>query len=702
MKRMKSVLVILAFLGLVLLATTFKHLPPLQAAPEATMLHVDSVTGSDNGSCGSTSQPCRTIQHAVNISNSGDTILVAAGTYTYSGSSTCLDGISTAVVCVLSKHLTILGGYTTSNWTAPNPTLNVTVVDGQNAHRGVQLHGPTANNASLRIEGFTIQNGLKRGATSGSDALTFAFGGGMLADRGSVIARNLIIKNNQALGGNTNSSYGGASGGGGMAFRANSNGVHLENIVFEGNLSQGGTGLERGGFGIGGGLYTLEAVVTGSDLTFINNTAQAGSSNGDGRSENNYADAQGGGAAFHNYSTVNIDTIVATGNQSIGGDAPNGDGGGAYGAALYGERATAYLSNLDVRNNLTQGGDGKDPTTSSSLANGGGWASSRSDVTLERATIVNNVARGGVGDIYWGAGGGAGVYFSGFAEDNTLTLNNVIIADNLAEMGISSGGTTTGGGGGGLFLNGGTANITHATFAQNRLGASPMQGNGIVVINGGTANITHSIIANHNSFTDAIAIHAQSGNNVNFNTNLLFGNNTNTGGGGTFTGSGSNLSGDPNFVAAGSPNFNYHINNGSAAIDKAVGSTTAVDVDNQNRAPFTPADLGADEYIPLYLYVLPNDHSLSLNWIANTALLPGLDHYEIVVSHGAGASPPNEGPSPIDVGNATNFDLTGLTNDASYTLTIRARNGSNSIIASSNTVTISPTDDLLYLPLVIK
>lgn len=704
MTKTKSVLVLLAFTGLLFLFASVK-IPTSQilAAPQASTLYVNGTSGSDSASCGPIAQPCRTIQRAVNNSSSGDTIRVAAGTYTYSGSSTCLDGVSTAVVCVLSTHLTILGGFTSSNWNTPNPASNVTIIDGQNAHRGVQLHGPTANDASLTIDGFTIQNGRKQGATSGTDGQTFAFGGGMLADRGSVVARNLIVKNNQALGGNTGSTYGGAGTGGGMAFRSNINGVHLENIVFEGNLARGGTGAERGGFGIGGGLYTLDALVTGSNLTFTNNTAQAGSSNGSGSSGSNYADAQGGGAAFHNLTTVTIDTIVAEGNQVLGGDAPNGNAGGSFGGGLYAERATAVLTNLQIEDNLSEGGAGEDPATNSSLGNGGGFAAARSDVTLNQATIVNNIARGGVGQIYWGAGGGGGVYFSGFAEGNTLNLNNSIVADNLAEMGISGSGSTTGGGGGGLFVNGGLANLTHVTLAQNRLGASPMQGNGIVVINGGTVNLDYSIVANHTSFTNAIALHAQSGNTVNFDTNLLVGNNTNTGGGGVFNNPGSNISsGSPNFVSSGSPNFNYHISAGSAAINQAAGSGTAVDIDNQSRTAFGTPDVGADEYAPLYLTVQPGDQLLSLTWAADTSLLAGLDHYNVVVSQGGGASPPNEGPSPINVGTSTSFVLTGLTNNAQYTITIEARNGSNGLIAASNTVIVKPTDDLVYLPFVRK
>jgi hypothetical protein len=667
-----------------------------KAQPASTTYRV-ATSGSDATGCGSESQPCRTIKYAVDTASSGATILVAGGTYTTVGS--CV--IGTAVICVFAKDLTILGGYSTTNWNISNPTANPTIIDGQNSNRPVLLDGRTLTyTPTIRLEGFTVQNGFVQGNASGDSFNRAEFGGGLLAETGQFIIRNMIFKDNVAAGGNTTSTYGGAGSGGGIALKRSIDGSLLENILFENNTAQGGTGPTRGGFAIGGGLYTLEAIVAGNNLSFINNKAIAGSSNGSGLSENNYADAQGGGAAFHLGSNATINTMTATGNQALGGDAPNGNAGGAFGGGLYAEQATVFFTNVDSRNNLSEGGDGSDPAKNSSLGNGGGFASSRSDVTFSRTTIINNIARGGSGDVYSGAGGGGGIYFSGFAENNTLSLINVIIGDNIADIGAT--GTTTGGGGGGIFLNGGQGDITHTTLAQNEIGSSSMQGIGMVILNGGTANITHSIIADHTQASGTIAIHAQSNNTVNLDTTLFSGNNTDTGGGGTFTGIGTNLSGNPDFVSAGSPNFNYHINNASAAIDQAGGSVTAVDIDTQSRALFGPSDVGADEYVPLFLTVAPNDQTLSLQWTADTNLLPGLDHYNIVVTQEGGASAPIEGPSPIDAGTATTFTLTGVTNDKNYTITIEARTSSNSLIASSNTVIAFPTDDIIYLPMIVK
>ena len=688
---------ILALLTLPFLLLTSTHL--VQSAPTSGSIHRVAKTGADVGGCGSLAQPCLTLQEAVNNASSGDTILVAAGTYTYrAADGTCLDGNNVSVVCVLSTHLTMLGGYTTSNWITADPTANVTIIDGQNSYRGVQLHGTTAASASLHIEGFTIQNGYKKGATSGGDGLTFAFGAGMLADRGSVLAKNLIFKNNQAIGGNTGSAHGGAAAGAGLAVRANTSGVILNNITFEGNQATGGTGPERGGFAIGGGFYSFSAVVSGDNLTFTNNVAQAGSSSGSGISSNNRSDAQGAGAAFQVDSNVTLTDVTATGNQAIGGDAPNGDAGGAFGGGIFAELADVTITGLTLSNNLAEGGDGKNPNNGSSLGDGGGIASTRSNVTLSQATIVNNVASGGDGTTFGGAAGGGGVYFADFTQSTKLTLTNVIIADNLVEIGDT--GTPTGGGGGGIFINFGEVELNHVTLAQNHLSTST-QGSALIVLNGGDVTIANGILADHTDFGEN-AIHAQSGNTVTLNNNLFDGNTVNSGGGGTISGSGSNLAGDPDFVATGSPNYNYHIKSGSAAIDQASGSVTAVDIDNQSRAFFGTADVGADEYAPIILNVLPGDQTLTLSWVTDSDLVTGLDHYEIVVSQGGGANPPAEGPSPIDAGTSTSFTLTGLTNDETYTISINARNGSSGLIAASNTVTPFPTDDILYLPIMVR
>jgi len=244
-------------------------------------------------------------------------------------------------------------------------------------------------------------------------------------------------------------------------------------------------------------------------------------------------------------------------------------------------------------------------------------------------------------------------------------------------------------------------NVIHSTFARNRLAAAPMQGTGLIVINNGSINLSYSIIADHTQYASTNAIHAQPGNTVNLNTNLFFGNTNDTGGGGVFNGAGSNLSGNPAFLSPGAPDFDYHITSASAAIDQATGSSTAVDIDNESRTMFPPADVGADEFVPLSLSASPGDGRLWLNWTAVPGLLVGLDHYQVLVTPEPGANPPAQGNS-FSVGLNTSATLTGLTNYANYTVRIEARNSSNATIGESNPVTAFPTDQQVFLPLVIK
>jgi len=125
-----------------------------------SVIRVSSTTGNNSGDCGTEATPCQTIQFAVqNRANSGDTILVAAGTYTFDqDSDICQVNLgTTATVCVVNKGITLRGGYSTDNWSEQNGA-NATIIDGSNIHRGILVisTGPTT---SLVIDGFIVQNG---------------------------------------------------------------------------------------------------------------------------------------------------------------------------------------------------------------------------------------------------------------------------------------------------------------------------------------------------------------------------------------------------------------------------------------------------------------------------------------------------------------------------------------------------------------
>ena len=62
-------------------AAWFLILLPLPAG--ATDFRVDVAIGIDSAACGSVATLCASIQKAVNLAQSGDRILVAAGAYAY-------------------------------------------------------------------------------------------------------------------------------------------------------------------------------------------------------------------------------------------------------------------------------------------------------------------------------------------------------------------------------------------------------------------------------------------------------------------------------------------------------------------------------------------------------------------------------------------------------------------------------------------
>ncbi len=688
-----------------------------------------ATTGTDTSACGGNASPCRTIQYAVNKAVPGDVITVAGGTYTYDpGNNHCTWAVTSAVVCFVDQNLTILGGYTISDWSTADPQNHVTIIDGENKVRGVIAVKYNAGaTASLYMEGFTIQNGLSHGANTSYDYDARGFGGGMWSQKASLILRHMIFKNNSAIGADRDYSSGGYGVGGGLAVEADLNSnlpIIMDNVVFQNNRALGGVGTDRGGIAHGGGVFIYRAFLTASDLVIDNNLSQAGSSTGIGKDtiENLWADSLGGGIAMQIGSSANLTRITLTNNQAIGGNAGTAAGsqaGSGLGGAIYTEEAPVHLYDAVIRDNTAQGG----VANVGGLAFGGGMNINYTTVTVDRTQIVDNLALSGGSSLGGSAGlvSGGGIYIASYASPGSghLTLTNTVIADNAVQVGTP--GTTSLTSGAGMGIQAVTVDIFHCTFDNNQFITEGKAGQAITVVGSGgptgiagVVNIWYTIFSNHvNSAwpndTSALTVYATSSANLNY---VMFSGNTNNTNinnkpviHGTINQTNTMSPGTLGYVSPGSPIYNYHLTSSSPAINQAVNSSTPVDMDNQPR-PYGPSsDIGADEYWPFSLVVVPGDGILHLDWTEGVFVLAGgVNHYEIIVTCEAGANPPQEGDcaQPINAGSATNFTLTGLTNFKSYTMTVNGFNSSDILIASSIIVTALPMGYLLYLPLVIK
>lgn len=582
-----------------ILLSTLAAVSPLHGAT----LHVSATSGSDTFGCGPVGSPCASIQQAVNLSGSGDTILVAEGTYTYSAS---LDPCSseTGVVCIMGKHLTVLGGYAAGSWSQRDPASHPTVIDGEDVQRGVlvQRASPVSPSASLRMEGFTITRGRAGGSVLASEDRR---GGGLKAGLVDAITlRDIVFDSNVAAGANTTSKDGGNGAGGGAAISTSADlpriNALLERVEFVGNQALGAQGPDRGGLALGGGLFIDHSNLNAVDLVFSNNSAIAGTSTGGGVSGGLTADALGGGMAVLSDTDGLISGFSATGNSTTGGSS-NGNGGVGGGGAFYFERSSLELRDGEIKENSTLGGSGD----KGGLASGGGVTAFATSVIFDRVALIANHATGGDGITTKGAVGGGGAYLNRHdAADVSITVRNSVVAANRIDLG--TGANTQGGGGGGLFLLGNDALIVHSTLAGNILGTTSLGGQALSLVPHpntnffvSTADIRYSIVADHTSLTNVAAVKVQPGCSATFTGGLFAGNdldtNESSANSGDFFGLGTVMTaGSAGFVSPGSPNYDYHLLGSSVAVDQAGASTTELDIDRTFRT--APRDLGADEY----------------------------------------------------------------------------------------------------------
>ena len=268
-----------------------------------------------------------TIQAGVNAAVSGDTVLVADGTYRGPGNRDVdFNGKNITVTSQHGAASTIIdcGGFAST--------------DGSGNHRGFYIHrGETA----ATISGLTVRNGSE--STVSGSSLT---GGGICVQSSNVVIQNCTVANNTV-----------PDNGGGISVL---NGVvALQNCIIARNTA--GSGATNSGSG-GGGVYN-NGILTLIDCAITRNQADYGGVDNDGTLtltgcviSDNMAYDTGGGIFSGGMLTLTGCTI--SGNTTTGGSR----GGGIYN---YG---SVSLANCLLTSNTAQDGAGFYNVSSESVA----------------------------------------------------------------------------------------------------------------------------------------------------------------------------------------------------------------------------------------------------------------------------------------------------------------------------------------------
>jgi parallel beta-helix repeat protein len=356
-----------------------------------------------------------TVQAAIDAANHGDVIKVAKGTYT---DLHVRAGITQVVY--LSQTLTIQGGYTTADWTNPDPDTNLTILNAQERGRVFYISGDiTPTIAGLHITGG---NAARLGGHYGYDA-----GGGVFIDRASALIRDTLVYSNTAyigggmflyysdatLSGNTVSGNTASDSGKGLY-------LYYSPATVTGNTISG-NGVANTGWGGGIGLSVSNATLVGNIISG-NRGANGGGisvSNSLASLRNNVISSNTGwhGGGIHLYfAPANLQDNIVSGNTSV-----------LWGGGVLVEGGSPLLVNTVVIGNMLSGAP----------CFGAGIHIRRASPRLLHTTIAGNTG-----------GDGSGLHVTGLEWDgeyfpSSVAMTNTILVSHTVGISVTASNTAT-------------------------------------------------------------------------------------------------------------------------------------------------------------------------------------------------------------------------------------------------------------------
>jgi hypothetical protein len=552
----------------------------------------------------------------------------------------------------VSKTVTVRGGYTITNWSAPYPITQPTTLNALEWGRVFYITG----DISATVEGLQITGGDATGLGGGFWSKEEDAGGAVyiitatvtlndnqiFSNTAAYIGGGLYLSDGEALIKDNTFSSNFADRGGGLSI------WHSDATIISNTISS------HYAYHWGGGLHLKDSVAMLSGNIVTSNTARASSGGGllidgsdailtDNTIHKNLA-LLGGGLFLGNSpgailtgNTIVDNIALGPANNKMGGglycgrsdnvtladNVIRGNFGGTHGGGLVlqdcdemklvtntiadnftvwwggglhiGNSAHIQLTNNVISDNLAIRGGG-----------GGIDCATTDNITLTGNIVISNSA-GPDRIVYVPVGGGLRFMNS----TNTSLTNNTIVNNNASTLGgglylESSDAVMTNNiiadnqadiAGSGLYLADSSSRLLHTTIAGNTGG----DGGGVYVTGTlSTVALTNTILVSH---TVGITVAADS--TAILNGVLWYSNTANTDGAGNITVT-NEYTGHPAFVDPGAGD--YHIGLTSEAIDKGISTTVDSDIDGDPRPQGSGYDLGADEICTIYLPVVMRNY----------------------------------------------------------------------------------------------